>query len=115
MTPDAQIRHAAQAALQALSATENATRAAIETLTALLAALSEASPIPDDWVDLDSVVQRYPVTRRAVLDARRKGNLRASKPPGSRSILMKLADVEAWINGKKPTPRTAVVTAKAKP
>ena len=95
-----QSRKAIEAALLALVGAEGAIAAARETLSAVSVALDKG-PVPaTEWLDVDAIIKRYPVSKRSVLGAYRKKKLRGSKPAGSRAILFTLADVEDWIHAR---------------
>lgn len=95
-----QIRKAIQAALLALTASETASAAARETLSAVSVALEKKTRDGTEWLDVDQVTQRLPVSRRTVLAAFRKKKLRGTKPAGSRVVLFTLDAVEDWIHAR---------------
>jgi len=96
MTADA-FRRALEAALIALDSFEAATHALRDALQELLRSPTTSAK---ELISVTDVVHRYPVSRRTVLEARRKGHLKGTRPGGSTAILFDPADVEAWIQGR---------------
>lgn len=98
-----QIRDALEAASKFLDALDVATRLARGAIAAFAAVAESSTPATMDEKDmweLDDIVERFPVTRRMVLRARRKGLLRGEPPAGSNRILFERQAVEDWVRGR---------------
>jgi excisionase family DNA binding protein len=97
MSADA-MRRAIETGLAALDSFEAAIHGLRQALNELLLAPTTTSA--KELVSVTDIVRRFPVSRRTVLEARRKGHLRGTRPGGSTVILFDPADVQAWIEGR---------------
>jgi excisionase family DNA binding protein len=95
-------RKSIEAALAALDSFDAAIRCFREALTALLASIETTASKIDtqELLSVSEVARKFHVSRRTVLEARRKGHLRGMKPGGSSLILFELAVVEEWVQGR---------------
>jgi hypothetical protein len=98
----ADFRRAAEAGLAALDAFDAATRSLREALTSLLSSFEAPSAKLEikELLSVTDIVTKYRVSRRTVLDARRKGHLRGIKPAGSSVLLFDVSAVEEWFAGR---------------
>lgn len=71
--------------------------------TLLAFAMGQGTPAPDALLLLEDLPALYPVSRRVAADAARAGELAAVKV--GRKLAARRSDVDAWIAGRKVTPR----------
>lgn len=72
----------------------------------LVAAVNDALPHPDDWLDLKQLTKEFGFSRESLASAARDG-LAVSKGPKGR-LLVRRSDVEAWLVSrpwKAPAPK----------
>ncbi len=109
MTTAGDLHRVVEVELAALDTLATAIRSFRDALAAVLASF-DASPAKleaKELLSVSEVSRKYKVSRRTVLEARRKGHLRGMKPGGSSLILFDVAAVEEWMQGRSARLRVA--------
>lgn len=103
-----EFRRAVDAANKALDAFDGATDALRQALASIRAWTETKQGPPDsETLLVADVVRKYRVSKRVVLEARRKGHLRARRPLGTNVLLFDPVDVESWVEGRGQKVRVA--------